>query len=105
MVDGLLPTDVSKALCLSPVPLSVGQYSLLRFPSVQFQLSPSLSPLISFSLTTVRVDAAVVQESDSQVVQHGRLVEEAEGSQIVLALQDVGVPQRWEISGRRHWVI
>lgn len=47
--------------------------------------------------TAVGVDAAVVQESDSQVVQDGRFVQETESSQVVLPLQDVWVPQRWEV--------
>lgn len=56
-------------------------------------------------LTTVRVDAAVVQESNPQVVQDSRLMEEAESSEVILTLQDVWVPQWWEIIGRLHWVL
>lgn len=55
--------------------------------------------------TTVRVDAAVVQESNAQVVQHRSFMEEAQSRQIILPLQDVGVAQRWEIRGGRHRVL
>lgn len=60
--------------------------------------------LSSAVLTTVCVDAAIVQESNPEVVQHSWLVEKAESCQIILALQYVGIPQRWEIRGRAHWV-
>lgn len=56
-------------------------------------------------LTTVRVDAVVVQKSNTQVVQHSWLMEEAESCQIILTFQDVWVSQRREVGGRVHWVL
>ncbi len=56
-------------------------------------------------LTTVGVDAAVVQESNPEVVQDSRFMEEAKSCKIIFPLQDVGVPQRWEIRGGHHWVM
>lgn len=59
----------------------------------------------SLVLTTICVDAAVVQESNPEVVQDGRLVQEAESCEIIFTLQDVRVPQRWQIRGRVQWVM
>lgn len=66
---------------------------------------PPLPPSAFAQLTTVGVDAAVVQEADPQVVQHSRLMEKAESCQVVLTLQDVRVPQRGEVRRRTHWVM
>lgn len=38
-------------------------------------------------------------------MQDGRFMEETESSQVVLPLQDVRVPQRWEVRGGSHRVV
>lgn len=45
------------------------------------------------TLTTVGVDKFGVNEADFEVVEHGRLVEVAEGCEVILSHQDVWVPQ------------
>lgn len=55
-------------------------------------------PLISVTewLTAVGVDKLRVDESDAQVVQHGRFVQVAQSGEVILAHQDVWVTQgRW----------
>ena len=70
---------------------------LLECTDTLFRMkAPCLGPL-----TAVGVDAAVVQEADPEVVQHGGLVEEAEGGEVVGPLQDGGVPQERELAGGR----
>lgn len=48
-------------------------YNLADRSGLSLAVDPQVVPL-----TTVRVDAAVVQESNPEVVQDGRFVEEAE---------------------------
>lgn len=45
------------------------------------------------ALTAVSVDELGVHETDFEVVEHGRLVEVAERCEVILAHQDVRVPQ------------
>ena len=89
-----------------PPPLISFYLSLI---SLNLFLSLSLHHIsslpLSLFLTTVGVDAAVVQESDSQVVQNSRLVQEAESSEVFLPLQNIRVRQRGEARGWRHWVL
>lgn len=48
-------------------------------------------------LTTVRVDVVGLQETDLQVMQNGRLMEIAEGREVIFTHQDVGVPQEGQL--------
>ena len=57
-------------------------------------------------LTAVGVDVVGLQEADSQVVQDRRFVQVTEGCQVVLAHQDVRVPQEGQrVLLRTHWVL
>lgn len=49
--------------------------------------------------TAVSVDELGVDEADFKVVEHGRLVEVAERCEVILAHQDVGVPQVRQVLG------
>lgn len=45
-------------------------------------------------LTTVGVNELGFCKADSEVVEHGRLMEIAEGGEVVLTHEDVGIPKR-----------
>ena len=55
-----------------------------------------VDPVAAGELTAVGVDVVGLQEADLEVVQDGRLVQVAEGREVVLAHQDVRVPQEGE---------
>lgn len=84
-----------------------------HFPDLTFALQSNIAEFIGYNyadrrtreLTAVGVNAVVVQEPNPEVVQNGGFVEEAESRQVIFALQDVRVAQRWEVRWRRHRVI
>lgn len=53
--------------------------------------------LLRLSRTAVRVDDPGLLETHSEVVQHGRLVQVAEGGEVILPHQDVGVAKRRQL--------
>lgn len=55
--------------------------------------------------TAVRVDQPGVREAHFQVVQQRGLMQVTEGGQVVQALQDVWVPQRWQGGGLAAYLV
>lgn len=52
---------------------------------------------MAWTLTAVRVDVVGLEEPDFEVVEDGRLVQVAQGRQVILSHQDIGIAQERQL--------